>query len=324
MDLTQLRMFCSVAETGSVARAAELLHRVPSNLTTRLRQLEQELGTDLFIREKQRLRLSPMGHNFLNYAKRILALSDEAMSITHAGEPAGNFALGSMESTAATRLPALLAAYHQNFPQVALSLVTGTSGEIIEKVRAGTLSAGLADGPINHDELNGCIAFREEMVVISSLEHPPITRAKDVADETLFAFRPSCSYRLRFESWFQQDGAVPGAIMEIQSYHAMLACAASGAGIAMIPRSVLSLLPGHERVAVHTLPDSIAQTATRLIWRRDAFSPNVRELKMQIIEQERIQESVEEQNESEHAEITVSEPAIVLHQEEPGAHHAND
>ncbi len=51
MDLTQLRMFCCVAETGSVARAAEQLHRVPSNLTTRLRQLEQELGADLFIRE---------------------------------------------------------------------------------------------------------------------------------------------------------------------------------------------------------------------------------------------------------------------------------
>lgn len=118
MDLTQLRMFCSVAETGSVARAAELLHRVPSNLTTRLRQLEQELGTDLFIREKQRLRLSPMGHNFLCYANRILALSEEALSITHAGEPAGTFALGSMESTAATRLPTLLAAYHQRYPQV--------------------------------------------------------------------------------------------------------------------------------------------------------------------------------------------------------------
>lgn len=86
MDLTQLRMFCCVAETGSVARAAEQMHRVPSNLTTRLRQLELELGADLFIREKQRLRLSPMGHNFLCYANRILALSEEAMSITHAGE----------------------------------------------------------------------------------------------------------------------------------------------------------------------------------------------------------------------------------------------
>ena len=54
MDLIQLRMFCYVTETGSIAKAAELMQRVPSNLTTRLHQLEEELGTDLFIREKQR------------------------------------------------------------------------------------------------------------------------------------------------------------------------------------------------------------------------------------------------------------------------------
>ncbi|SQK75529.1 HTH-type transcriptional regulator YofA [Tatumella ptyseos] len=85
MDLVQLRMFCAVADTGSVARAAELLHRVPSNLTTRLKQLEEELGTDLLIREKQRVRLSPVGHNFLGYAQRILALSEEAISMTRQG-----------------------------------------------------------------------------------------------------------------------------------------------------------------------------------------------------------------------------------------------
>lgn len=285
MDLTQLRMFCCVAETGSVVRAAEQLHRVPSNLTTRLRQLELELGTDLFIREKQRLRLSPMGHNFLCYAKRILALSDEAMSITHAGEPAGNFALGSMESTAASRLPSLLAAYHQHYPKVALSLMTGTSGEIIDRIRAGTLAAGLVDGPVVYDELNGCIAFPEKMVIISPLEHLPIRSAQDASGETLFAFRPSCSYRLRLESWFKHDGISPASIMEIQSYHAMLACVASGAGLALIPHSVLSQLPGHERVQVHTLPPLFADTATWLMWRRDAFSPNVRALKELMIAQ---------------------------------------
>lgn len=172
MNLTQLRMFCCVAETGSVARAAEQMHRVPSNITTRLRQLELELGADLFIREKQRLRLSPMGHNFLCYANRILALSEEAMSITHAGEPAGNFPLGSMESTAATRLPNLLAAYHQRYPKVSLSLITGTSGEIIEQVRAGTLATALVDGPVQHDELHGCRSFDEQLVIISCLERP--------------------------------------------------------------------------------------------------------------------------------------------------------
>lgn len=285
MDLTQLKMFCSVAETGSLARAAEVLHRVPSNLTTRLRQLEQELGTDLFIREKQRLRLSPMGHNFLGYAQRILALSEEAMSMTHSGEPGGNFALGSMESTAATRLPALLAAYHQRFPSVALSLITGTSGEIIERVREGTLAAALADGPIRVDELNSCIAFHEQMVLISSLEHTDILEPADASGDTLFAFRPSCSYRIRFENWFRSTGVQPGTFMEIQSYHAMLACVASGAGLALLPESVLEQMPAKDRIKRHALPAEVRDAATWLVWRRDAFTPNVEALKYLIIEQ---------------------------------------
>lgn len=78
MDLTQLEMFNAVAETGSITQAAAKVHRVPSNLTTRIRQLEADLGVDLFIRENQRLRLSPSGHNFLRYSQRILALVEEA------------------------------------------------------------------------------------------------------------------------------------------------------------------------------------------------------------------------------------------------------
>lgn len=285
MDLTQLKMFCSVAETGSLARAAELLHRVPSNLTTRLRQLEQELGTDLFIREKQRLRLSPMGHNFLSYAQRILSLSEEAKSMTQSGEPGGPFALGSMESTAATRLPTLLAAYHQRYSSVTLSLITGTSGEIIARVREGTLAAALADGPIRVDELNSCLAFREQMVLISSITHPPIERPSDAAGDMLFAFRPSCSYRLRFENWFRSAGVQPGTFMEIQSYHAMLACVASGAGLALLPESVLDQMPAKDRIQRHPLPDEVREASTWLVWRRDAFTPNVEALKYLMIEQ---------------------------------------
>jgi len=60
---------------------------------------------------------------------------------------------------------------------------------------------------------------------------------------------------------------------------------ASGAGIAMVPRSVLDQLPGHERVQAHEIEDGFANTATWLIWRRDAFTPNVRALKELIIAQ---------------------------------------
>jgi DNA-binding transcriptional LysR family regulator len=285
MDLTQLKMFSTVAETGSLARAAELLHRVPSNLTTRLRQLETELGCDLFIREKQRLRLSPLGHNFLCYATRILALSEEAIHMARAGEPNGNFALGAMESTAAIRLPALLASYHHRYPEVALSLSTHSSGELIDQIRAGTLAAALVDGPVAYPEIHGCISFQETLVLIAGLDQQPIASARDIAGKTLFTFRPSCSYRQRLERWFRQDDATPGPVMEIQSYHTMQACVASGAGIAVLPLAVLRQLPGQDQVSVHSLPAHIADAATWLIWRRDAFSPNVQALKQLIIEQ---------------------------------------
>ncbi|MBO2025629.1 LysR family transcriptional regulator [Klebsiella pneumoniae] len=63
-------MFNAVASTGSITRAAQKVHRVPSNLTTRIRQLEADLGVELFIRENQRLRLSPAGHSFCAIASR--------------------------------------------------------------------------------------------------------------------------------------------------------------------------------------------------------------------------------------------------------------
>ncbi|KAB8143209.1 LysR family transcriptional regulator, partial [Raoultella ornithinolytica] len=81
MDLTQLEMFNAVASTGSITQAAQKVHRVPSNLTTRIRQLEADLGVELFIRENQRLRLSPAGHSFLRYSQQILALVDEARMV---------------------------------------------------------------------------------------------------------------------------------------------------------------------------------------------------------------------------------------------------
>lgn len=285
MDLTQLKMFCAVAENGSVAKAADALHRVPSNLTTRLRQLEEELGADLFIREKQRLRLSPMGHNFLCYAQRILSLSAEAMAMAHSGEPSGNFALGAMESAAASHLPTLLAAFHHRYPSVSLSLSGGTSGELIEQVRTGTLAAALADGPAKSDELNSCVAYSEQLVLISGNDFPVITAPADVAGATLFTFRTGCSYRRRLENWFLAEEVQYGSVIVTPSYHSMLASVASGGGIALLPQDVLTCLPGHDRVRQHPLPAAVRDGYTYLVWRRDAFTPNVEAFKYLIIEQ---------------------------------------
>lgn len=272
MDLTQLEMFNAVAETGSITQAAARVHRVPSNLTTRIRQLEADLGVDLFIRENQRLRLSPAGHNFLRYSQQILALVDEARMVVAGDEPQGLFTLGSLESTAAVRIPATLAEFNQRYPKIQFSLATGPSGKMLDGVLEGHLNAAFIDGPVPHPGLEGIPVYKEEMMVVAPYGHPPVSRASDVNGSNLFAFRANCSYRRHFESWFHDDQAMPGTIHEMESYHGMLACVIAGAGIALIPRSMLESMPGHHQVEAWPLPEEWRWLTTWLIWRRGAMT----------------------------------------------------
>ena len=129
MDLVDLHVFRTVVSAGGITRAAEQLHRVQSNVTTRIRQLEEDLGVQLFIREGKRLHVSPAGRTLLGYAGRLLDLAREAREAVHQEHPSGVLRLGAMESTAAVRLPGPLSAYHRRYPAVTLELRTGNPGQ---------------------------------------------------------------------------------------------------------------------------------------------------------------------------------------------------
>src|SRR5580765_6800805 len=102
-SIKELEIFRAVAESGGITRAAARLHRVQSNVTTRVKQLEARVGKPLFHRAKRRLVLSADGKLLLEYAERLLRLSSEAESALRAGAPRGAFRLGALESTAAAR-----------------------------------------------------------------------------------------------------------------------------------------------------------------------------------------------------------------------------
>src|SRR5689334_22053311 len=100
MDLVALQIFKTVAEAGGITRAAARLHRVQSNVTTRVRQLEAEVGAQLFLRDRRRLALTAEGQVLLTYAERMLSLAEEAQSALRRTQPAGRLRIGTMESTA--------------------------------------------------------------------------------------------------------------------------------------------------------------------------------------------------------------------------------
>jgi len=275
MDLTQLEVFRAVAEEGSVTAAADKLHRVPSNISTRLKQLEEELGCVLFRREKLRLHMTDSGRTFLDYTRRILALTAEAKQSVSGQQPGGIFTLGAIESFAAVRLPPLIARYHQSWPQVELDLTTGPSGDMIDGVLGGHYSAAFIDGPPKHPQLEGVPVVDEEMVLISALNHPPVPDATSISGATIYAFRANCSYRRLFENWFSRENAAPGKIFEMESYHGILACVSAGAGLALIPRSMLDNMPGRDNVHAWPLSEGMGQIAIWLVWRKGMRSHNL-------------------------------------------------
>ncbi|MCP4999530.1 MAG: LysR family transcriptional regulator [Hyphomicrobiales bacterium] len=113
MELSDLKIFTAVVQEGGITRATERLNRVQSNVTTRVRQLEDRLQTKLFDRQGKRLILTPAGRTLLDYADRLLALADEAEAALQEKTPRGLFRLGSRESTAAVRLPGPLSVFAQ-------------------------------------------------------------------------------------------------------------------------------------------------------------------------------------------------------------------
>ena len=133
MDSESLRIFCAVAAELSITNAAARLGRVPSNVTTRIQQLEADMGVALFVRTGKRIALSGAGERFQDYATRMLALEDEARQAVTGGRDGGSLRIGSMESTAASRLPAVLAGYHGQQAVTRLTLKTGRSPELVEQ-----------------------------------------------------------------------------------------------------------------------------------------------------------------------------------------------
>ena len=274
MDLADLHIFRTVVTEGGVTRAAERLNRVQSNVTTRVRQLEEDLGVLLFIREGKRLHLSPTGRVLLDYADRLLDLAQEARVAVRDNAPRGPLRLGAMESTAAIRLPAPLSEFHRRYPEVKLDLSTRPISELTERVLAGDLDAALVAEPIS-DAFEKAKIYDEELALVSAADHAPIRSPRDVQSETVLAFEHGCPYRLRLQQWFARSGELPTRIVEMSSWHAILGCAAAGMGIAVMPKTVLVTFPQRNFLKAHPLPAELNHAPTVLIWRKGSRSPKL-------------------------------------------------
>ena len=124
--------------------------------------------------------------------------------------------------------------------------------------------------PFEKGSLSSLPAFEEKLVLITAKGAPALRRAADLGGQTLVAFPHGCSYRRRLIEWLAEGGASPGRILELGSYHAIVACVAAGTGAAIVPAEVLDQAVLGTAVERHPLPARLRVNHTHFVWSGEA------------------------------------------------------
>lgn len=262
LDTRHIQTFRAIARSGSFTHAADELGCVQSNVTARIRKLEDRLGVTLFEQDGRATKLTKAGNRLEAYADRIVSLIEEAESVvTDAAGERTALRIGALENTTATRLPALIKRLHQRFPDAPLSLMTGTTDELAAAVLERRADAAFVAGRVAHDALDSVEAFRETLVRVSPKTGP--------APAAMIAFRQGCSYRAQAEQWLRSAGLAPVPIIEMGTLDGMLGCVTAGVGFAVVPRISAESSTHRDGFEIEALPAPFGDSRTHLIWRSD-------------------------------------------------------
>ncbi len=270
MDAADLKVFEAVARLGGMSRAASELGTVQSNVTARVRQLELDLGTSLFSRHARGVTLTPAGRRLLPYAVRVRQLLTEArQAALDDGTPKGPLTLGCLESTAAIHLAPLLVDFAAACPEVDLTLVTGTSQELIAGVLAREIETALVCGPVREPALTQELAYREELVLIAAPQpRAPLDRLLGAAPK-IAVLRRGCSYRQRLEDLLARQGRTQVPCLEFGSLEAIYGAVAAGLAISLLPRALVRPQAENGRLALFALPGGEGWVETLILRHRE-------------------------------------------------------
>ena len=271
MDLQTLHFFVEAADEGSFSAAAEKLNYAQSNLSNRIRQLEEELDEPLFYRYKRGVTLTAKGKVFYDYTRRILDLTEEAVKAVRDMEHArGKLILGSLEATALGDLPELLTSYHKQYPDVLLSLQTDMNDVFLEQVLKRKLDGAFVSGPVIHPELEECFFKSEELILVSGKNNRLDNAEAILARAPLITFPEGSIFRRRLELLLSSRSlSCPDRFTVLNSLGAMVANICAGIGCGYLPRSIVQPYIDSDVMAEYPLDDPFAKLDVVFMYRRD-------------------------------------------------------
>jgi DNA-binding transcriptional LysR family regulator len=280
MELRQLEYFVAVAEEQTFTRAAERVHISQSGVSAQIRQLERELGAELFDRSTRTATLTVAGKAALEPARTALAtiasLRQAVSAVT--GLLRGQLTVGMVTGCTITPLFDALAAFHQAHPAVEVLLLEGASEQLVQQIRAGHLDLALVGCATVPDGLDALTITQDRLVAAVPPGHPltrqPRLTLHDLAAHPLVCMPPGTGLRTAFDQACAAQAVTPKIRLQASAPDAIADLAARGLAVGILSTSIAAAY--RDRLTALPLDDADTPALLALIW-KDTPNPAIRE-----------------------------------------------
>lgn len=281
IELRHLRYFMAVAEELHFGRAAEKLHMAQPPLSQQIRQLENELGFQLFYRTKRSVALTEAGQVFLVECQRIFRQLEQAIQTgrqVSRGEQ-GQLVIGFVSSAAYNVLPEILRSFRLAVPDVRLELHELTTDQQIQWLQEGRMDVGLVRPPVDESKFGLLSVIQEPLAVALPESHllagQELVSLVSLMSEPFVLFPRPLAPGLydQIISLCHQGGFSPNVVQEAIQMQTIVSLVAAEIGIAIVPLSLQNLQ--RTGVVYKPLQEPTPQASIALVWRREDTSPTV-------------------------------------------------
>jgi DNA-binding transcriptional LysR family regulator len=270
--LLDLPVFLEVARLGNMSKAAALLNTVQSNVSARIKRLEDQLGATLVVRSSRRLRLTPEGEALMPFALRLEELCRDIRS--HFGQEdgpqAGSLRIGAIETFAASHLVGLIEKFTARHSSVDISVQTGGTNSLWQKILKSELDVVFVSRRANEPAFFEERVFKDELIVIARQGVASLAdlARPEYAKLRILVQRTGCSFTARLIDYLRETGAPQGPMHAVGTLEGVIGSVRAGGGIAVLPRSYLNSVPGAHELSQIALPEKFRSVEIFLVVQR--------------------------------------------------------
>lgn len=269
MNTSDLKIFEAVAANGSFTKAAEEMFTVQSNVTARIKSLEEEFKISFFKRTSRSVELTAAGEVFMQFSKVINHLVEEVkQDLSDSAQLSGSLKIGCIETTLALKVPGVINHFTDRYPDVNLSFKADNSPNLIKDVLDYKLDAAFVGAPVTVAELGTRVVKEDRLVIVTAKDHPGLSDLKK-RPVKIVVFDQGCSYRARLELWLASKGVVNYQCTVVNTMEGIVNFVEAGIGITLLPADLIKQFYYKRKLKTYPVKGELGALTTVIVYRKD-------------------------------------------------------